>query len=98
KELFEIHLRIPDPVEVASSIVIFEGRCRSYFAGHDSIHTLISNRIPVPVQQFLLPTIKGTMVLAEGYHRLPMLLMLPANLPGSFDGKYGAIAYRIVVK
>ncbi|KAK6039840.1 hypothetical protein COOONC_22655 [Cooperia oncophora] len=38
------------------------------------------------------------MVLAEGYHRLPMLLMLPTNLPGSFDGKYGAIAYRIVVK
>nr|CDJ97030.1 Arrestin domain containing protein [Haemonchus contortus] len=98
KELFEIHLRIPDPVEVTSSVVIFEGRCRSSFSGHDSIHTLISNRIPVPIQQFLLPTSKGAMVLAEGYHRLPMLLMLPTNLPGSFDGKYGAIAYRIVVK
>lgn len=98
RELFEIHLRIPDLVEVVSSIVIFEGRCRSSFAGHDSIHTLISNRIPVPIQQFLLPTAKGAMVLAEGYHRLPMLLMLPTELPGSFDGKYGAIAYRIVVK
>ncbi|RCN33928.1 hypothetical protein ANCCAN_20228 [Ancylostoma caninum] len=38
------------------------------------------------------------MVLAEGYHRLPMLLILPADLPGSFDGKYGAIAYRVVAK
>ncbi|ETN70461.1 hypothetical protein NECAME_04884, partial [Necator americanus] len=76
----------------------FQGRCRSAFSGHDSIHTLISNRIPVPIQQFLLPTSKGTMVLAEGYHRLPMLLILPADLPGSFDGKYGAIAYRVVAK
>ncbi|KAK6732248.1 hypothetical protein RB195_016563 [Necator americanus] len=98
KEMFEIHLRIPDAVEVVNSVVIFEGRCRSAFSGHDSIHTLISNRIPVPIQQFLLPTSKGTMVLAEGYHRLPMLLILPADLPGSFDGKYGAIAYRVVAK
>ncbi|KIH64393.1 hypothetical protein ANCDUO_05297 [Ancylostoma duodenale] len=43
-------------------------------------------------------SLQGTMVLAEGYHRLPMLLILPADLPGSFDGKYGAIAYRVVAK
>ncbi|KAJ1353204.1 hypothetical protein KIN20_009791 [Parelaphostrongylus tenuis] len=98
REHFEIHLRLPNVFEFVNSAVTFEGRCRSTIAGQDSIHTLISNGIPLPIQHLLSPTPKGTMVLSEGYHRLPMLLFLPLDLPGSFNGKYGAITYRIIVK
>uniref|UniRef100_A0A1I7XTZ0 Arrestin_C domain-containing protein n=1 Tax=Heterorhabditis bacteriophora TaxID=37862 RepID=A0A1I7XTZ0_HETBA len=97
-ELVEIHLRILDVVEVLNFNVVLEGRCRAAFSGQDALHTLTISPLPVHIQPLLIPTSKGVAVLPEGYHRLPLAVCIARHLPGTFTGRHGAIAYRILVK
>ncbi|CAB3403758.1 unnamed protein product [Caenorhabditis bovis] len=88
-----IRLLLPDRPLCAGA-----GRCRASFSGQDSHHSLIDEKLHIPFSAIQLPTSKGTDVVPQGQHRLPIFLTLPSNLPGTFRGKFGAIAYRFIIK
>ncbi|CAI2326165.1 unnamed protein product [Caenorhabditis sp. 36 PRJEB53466] len=98
KELVELSMRIPDAVQILDSKAVFEGRCRASFSGQDSQHTLIDEKLHIPFSAIQLPTTKGVDVVPDGQHRLPIFLTIPHHMPGTFSGKFGAIAYRFVIK
>ncbi|PAV87736.1 hypothetical protein WR25_03772 [Diploscapter pachys] len=96
--MIEMHLRIPEAVQVIDREAVIEGRCRASFANQDSIHTLAKQNIHIPLEPLLLPTSKGFSILPEGSHLIPLHFMLPQNLPGTLSAKSGAIAYRLTIK
>ncbi|ULU06371.1 hypothetical protein L5515_014443 [Caenorhabditis briggsae] len=98
KELVELSLRIPNAVQILESNAVFEGVCRATFSGQDSQHTLIKEKLHIPFSAIQLATTKGVDVIPEGHHRLPIFLNVPHHMPGTFNGKFGAIVYRFLVK
>ncbi|CAB04523.3 Arrestin C-terminal-like domain-containing protein [Caenorhabditis elegans] len=98
KELVELSLRIPNAVQILESNAVFEGVCRATFSGQDSQHTLIKEQLHIPFTAIQLPTTKGIDVIPEGHHRLPIFLNVPHHMPGTFNGKFGAIVYRFLIK
>ncbi|PIC46272.1 hypothetical protein B9Z55_006019 [Caenorhabditis nigoni] len=88
-----IRLLVPDrPLRAGSGV------CRATFSGQDSQHTLIKEKLHIPFSAIQLATTKGVDVIPEGHHRLPIFLNVPHHMPGTFNGKFGAIVYRFLVK
>ncbi|CAI4231777.1 unnamed protein product [Auanema sp. JU1783] len=98
-DILEVHLRIPNAVEVQGIAAHFEGRCRSAFSGQDSVNTLCCERLIFPIEPVLLPSTNGKAnVLPAGSFRLPLPIRVPSHIPGTFTAKHGAIAYRVTLK
>ncbi|CAJ0931861.1 unnamed protein product, partial [Mesorhabditis belari] len=89
--------RIRDRIEVIEVGGVFEGVCRCTVDGQDTVQTVIN--VPLDLSQLLVHQVmhKGKSVLPSGIFRVPGVINIATDTPGSIRGKFGAIAYRFRV-
>ncbi|CAJ0586582.1 unnamed protein product, partial [Mesorhabditis spiculigera] len=89
--------RIRDWIEVKEVGGVFEGVCRCTVDGQDTVQNVLT--VPLDLGQLLLQQMphKGKPMLPAGVYRVPGVINIATDTPGSFHGKFGAIAYRFRV-
>ncbi|KAI9477091.1 hypothetical protein BDB00DRAFT_859581 [Zychaea mexicana] len=92
-------VRIHRPLKVRRLIVWFEGRIKVNLRGHSSIALssteMIEGRSLYYKSQQFISDDGQLQQLEPGTYEYPFSFELPATLPASFRGKYGAVRYRL---
>ncbi|GMS83573.1 hypothetical protein PENTCL1PPCAC_5748 [Pristionchus entomophagus] len=106
----DVQVRVPVECRLLEIEANVEGRCRAAFEGHDNLQTLVQQPLDLrPLSNYVSkgdkekgkekhPKDDQSLVIPAGIHRVVCPVVLPQELPGTFKAKYGAIAYRAIVK